>query len=177
MLEAHVNTISQFLLQHCLAQAGFVLLSEASETASSHQFNFCTLLCFLPSEKALSIFLGSNLFCISKLTIKLSSLPDLGSFYHHLFYPRGLFLPWFSLLVVVKLDVVSNHMEHPGVVILVILAYKTLLGLGLTWETLQFLMQEILSICIWVSSNNWKEFFAVPIYRWNVPEIQSFYFK
>lgn len=62
MLEAHVNTISQFLLQRCLAQAGFVLLSKASETATSHQFNLCTLLCFLPSEKALVFFLDQTYF-------------------------------------------------------------------------------------------------------------------
>lgn len=33
--------------------------------------------------------------------------------------------------MILKLDVVSNHMEHSVVAILVILAYKTLLGLGL----------------------------------------------
>lgn len=68
MLEAYVNTISQFLLQ-CLAQVEFVLLSAASDIATSHQFNDCTMLCFLPSEKALSVFLGSDLFYIAKLTV------------------------------------------------------------------------------------------------------------
>lgn len=68
MSEVHVNNISQFIMQRYLTQAGFVLMSAASDKTTSHQFNFCTT-CFLPSEKALSIFLGSDLFYILKLTI------------------------------------------------------------------------------------------------------------
>ena len=65
--EVHVNIINQFIMQRYLTQAGFVLLSAASDITTSHQFNFCTT-CFPPSEIALSIFLGSDLFYILKLT-------------------------------------------------------------------------------------------------------------
>lgn len=57
--EVHINIISQ---------SGFVLLPAASDISTSHHFKFCTT-CFPPSEKALSIFLGFELFYTLKLPI------------------------------------------------------------------------------------------------------------
>lgn len=80
-----------------------------------------------------------------------------------------------SLLVIGKLDVVSNHREYPIVFILVILGN---LGNDLVW-----VLHEKHSIFnagdpvnLYLNTFHWK-FCAVPIQRWDVPELQSFYFK
>lgn len=103
--EVYIKITSQFTTQQYPTQAGFVLLSAAGGITISQQFHFY-IMCFPPSEKSLSIFLGSDLFYILKPTMYFPGC-------HHLqaqgqIWVASTMFSFKSLLVDVKLVLVSR---------------------------------------------------------------------